>query len=627
MPSSKGIRAGRAFVELFAEDAELNRALMRAAGRLKAFGRAVRNIGLSVGGAGTAMLAPLIKGVQTYAQMSFELQRASAVTGMAAKSLSGMSYAVEKNGVDFQTLVLALGRYQRNLVNAVHGQKMACAAFDEVHVSVSSLAKMSPEDQFYAMADAFSKVESPAVRAHAALSLYGRGATRLLPVLQAGAGAIRGLVTEAKAMGRVFSESDIRLGASLYKTWVQLKGGITGLWYAIGRNLAPAVQFLADTVMPLIGRLNAWIKGNPVLFMGILAVGGALAGFGATLVAVGIGVQILGVVLAGLATVLGGVMAVIGAIVSPVGLLVVGFGALVALLVSSPAGIAGMRQALGFLGEKFKWLTDTARLTFGGIADALRAGDFNLAANIAWLGLQVAWKEGVLGLKEAWIDFKAWMRTGAQWDFFELGALALSGFCQLMIHAITGVAMAFAVLRRDMKETMALLKNPRGGGSFIEDMAAAEKEYADTKARLMASDAAAVGKSQEWRDKRFQEAEAARTAALAGDQARLAAERGGLDPLRARIAALKAELSALRKDASDELADTAIWEKIAEAWQSGPGGGPVAATARRMTSIGQFGAGSLDAMRASGEKQLLEDIADNTERGADAAEEMKMEFD
>jgi len=249
MPNSRGIRAGRAFVELFAEDSELNRALMRAAGRLKAFGRAVRNIGLSIGSAGAGILAPLIKGVETYARMSFELNRANQVTGISGKALSGLSYAAEKSGVDFMTLTLAIGRYQRNLVNAVNGDKMARQAFEETGVSIDALAKMSPEAQFYAMADAFAKMGDPATRAHAALVLFGRGATRLLPMLEGGSGAIRKLVGEAKEIGRVWSNSDIRMGAYLYQTWIELKGAATAPTEGVPSRPLSAAEDAANVAM------------------------------------------------------------------------------------------------------------------------------------------------------------------------------------------------------------------------------------------------------------------------------------------------------------------------------------------------------------------------------------------
>jgi len=57
--NSNSIRAGRAFVELFADDSKLVRGLRRAEKRLKAFGDRIRNFGLKIAGAISAVTAPL----------------------------------------------------------------------------------------------------------------------------------------------------------------------------------------------------------------------------------------------------------------------------------------------------------------------------------------------------------------------------------------------------------------------------------------------------------------------------------------------------------------------------------------------------------------------------------------
>jgi len=48
LSSARGIRAGRAFVELFADDSKLVRGLRRAQKKLKAFGQSIRNMGLKI---------------------------------------------------------------------------------------------------------------------------------------------------------------------------------------------------------------------------------------------------------------------------------------------------------------------------------------------------------------------------------------------------------------------------------------------------------------------------------------------------------------------------------------------------------------------------------------------------
>ena len=52
MATTSGIRAGRAFVELFADDSKLVRGLRRAERKLRAFGDSVRNLGLKMAALG-----------------------------------------------------------------------------------------------------------------------------------------------------------------------------------------------------------------------------------------------------------------------------------------------------------------------------------------------------------------------------------------------------------------------------------------------------------------------------------------------------------------------------------------------------------------------------------------------
>ena len=54
--STRGIRAGRAFVELFADNRQLVRGLRAASKKLKAFGDGVRNLGLKTAAMGEAVL-------------------------------------------------------------------------------------------------------------------------------------------------------------------------------------------------------------------------------------------------------------------------------------------------------------------------------------------------------------------------------------------------------------------------------------------------------------------------------------------------------------------------------------------------------------------------------------------
>ncbi len=80
MPASNAIRAGRAFVELFAEDSKLRRGLARAQAMVRKFGQSIRAKGvftLQVGLGVTGLAGGLIKALAGPASELEEIQISS----------------------------------------------------------------------------------------------------------------------------------------------------------------------------------------------------------------------------------------------------------------------------------------------------------------------------------------------------------------------------------------------------------------------------------------------------------------------------------------------------------------------------------------------------------------------
>lgn len=136
----------------------------------------------------------------------------------------------------------------------------------------------------------------------------------------------------------------------------------------------------------------------------------AVVGVGVALIAAGGAISFVGAAIGGLVSVIMGVVAalkmvaaVVAAILSPIGLVTAAVVALAGYLIyTSDAG----SQVLGWLGQQFNALKDTALSAWQGIVDALAAGDIGLAARILWLTLKMEFQKGVLWLEEKWIDFK-----------------------------------------------------------------------------------------------------------------------------------------------------------------------------------------------------------------------------
>lgn len=69
MANTNAIRAGRAFVELFADDTKLVRGLRSAERKLRAFGASISRLGRQMVGLGAALLTPLVAAGKAFSTM------------------------------------------------------------------------------------------------------------------------------------------------------------------------------------------------------------------------------------------------------------------------------------------------------------------------------------------------------------------------------------------------------------------------------------------------------------------------------------------------------------------------------------------------------------------------------
>ena len=87
---------------------------------------------------------------------------------------------------------------------------------------------------------------------------------------------------------------------------------------------------------------------------------------------------------------------------------------------------------MDWLGGKFTKLKNTASKMWAGIADAMATGDLALAAQIAWLGITLAWAKGIAGLETLWLTFT----TGIQAMFW----IAAKGIARAVLFTMKNVS-------------------------------------------------------------------------------------------------------------------------------------------------------------------------------------------
>ncbi len=434
MADTRGIRAGRAFVELGVSD-KLSAGLRRAQKRLEAFGAGLRAVGVRMAGIGAAAVTSLLGAARHFVTFGDSLDKMSERTGVSVEALSELGFAAELAGGDLETLENGLKFMQRSIVEAAQGSERAQRALSVLGLTVAELAGLSPDEQFKRLADRIARVEDPALRTALAMEIFGRSGTKLLPLLTEGARGIEALQEQARRLGLTVSAETARDAAELNDTldtlWRVVRQGV----FTIGAALAPTLKDIAERVTRVIVAATDWIKRNREVVVWALKVAAAVAITGVALIGLGLVVSglgaalgVLAAIVSGIGTVFGLIGAAIGALLSPIGLVVaavVGLGG--ALLVTSGAG----GEALSWLMAQFTRLRDWVGKVVGGISDALAAGDIALAAQVLWLSLKVIWQQGVAVLNKAWLGAKEFFVSTAYSMWY--GALAAA---EIVFHAL-----------------------------------------------------------------------------------------------------------------------------------------------------------------------------------------------
>lgn len=409
MADTRGIRAGRAYVELGVSD-KLTKGLRAAQKRLKAFGAGLRSIGTRMTAVGAGILAPLAASVKSFSRTGDSLHKMSGRTGVSTEALSELGFAAEQSGANLESLEAGLRKMQKTVGDAADGTTTAVDALAKLGLAVEGLANLSPEQQFKLIADRLSRIEDPTLRAAAAMEVFGKSGTQLLPLVQNGAAGIEELQQQARSLGLTVSTEAAGDAAVLNDTLNILWRVLKQCAFVIGSALAPDVIELAGAITKAVVIVANWIKQNRELVVwaakiavGVVAAGLAFVVAGYAVLAIAAAIGGLAVIVSGVGIAFGVVTSILSAILSPIGLVV----AAIAVLGASIFDLSDYGdKALAWLSDRFKSLKESVTRVMGGIVDALKAGDITLAADILWKSLKVIWQTGVNALNRVWLSVK-----------------------------------------------------------------------------------------------------------------------------------------------------------------------------------------------------------------------------
>jgi hypothetical protein len=130
----------------------------------------------------TAVSGALVIGSKRIIKMGADLDHMSTQTGVAISSLMKIGQAYKDNGRDAGAAGKDINRMQKAIFDSVHNPGSANDPFARLGISAKELMELSPEQQFFRIAEAINSIENQTEKAGAAMAIFGRSGAGLLTV-------------------------------------------------------------------------------------------------------------------------------------------------------------------------------------------------------------------------------------------------------------------------------------------------------------------------------------------------------------------------------------------------------------------------------------------------------------
>jgi len=235
-------------------------------GSMKSMGAQMAKVGAIMAAAAAAITVAFGKMLKDWAAAGDEVAKMAKRTGWGTEALSEMRYVAKIAGTDINSLEKAVKRMSSTIEDAKDGLETYTRSFDKLGLSVEDVAKMEPEDQFWAIALALAEVENVSTRAALAQDFFGRAGTDLLPLLAMGTEAINEQRKAAHDMGLVFDTEASASAERLTDAAAAVEGAMSGLRNTIVEELAPIITDLIENqIVPAIQSFREFVDENEAL--------------------------------------------------------------------------------------------------------------------------------------------------------------------------------------------------------------------------------------------------------------------------------------------------------------------------------------------------------------------------
>lgn len=237
---------GDLVVNLTANSSGLTSGLKDAEGKLNMFGAAV-----------TAMAAGSVaRFVQVGAGFDDMAQR----TGVSVEALSSLQHVARMSDTSLEALQGSFMKLAKFMGEVREGSQAATGTLQALGLSASQMLASSPDQQFKLLADAIAGISDPSQQAAAAMSVFGKSAGEILPVLKLGSQGIQALENDAKSLGLVMTGQTAQAAAEADDAIQTLLATVDAAAVSFGANFARPLTVVAGMLSKVASQSKVLIS-------------------------------------------------------------------------------------------------------------------------------------------------------------------------------------------------------------------------------------------------------------------------------------------------------------------------------------------------------------------------------
>lgn len=220
---------------------------------LRNLGRSVTDFAFSAKGLTTALAGGAFVKFTADAYRSIDaLAKSADKLGVTTQALAGLNLAADEAGVSQQLLETSLVRMVRGIERSSVGLGGLVDTYQELGLNVHTLRRMSPDEQFVAIADAIGRLSDKNVQLKATTDIFGARAGSLVALMRGGRSAFDEAAQAADNLGLAVDRVSAAGVERAIDSFGRLRTAVGGIFRSIAIETAPFIEALTSSLTSLL---------------------------------------------------------------------------------------------------------------------------------------------------------------------------------------------------------------------------------------------------------------------------------------------------------------------------------------------------------------------------------------